>query len=416
MTEHDIQDDQALGEEFDHDAWMKLGDETNSTSYAPRMIMERGEGMYLFDTEGKRYLDFLAGIAVNSLGNCPPRIVAALREQAGRMLQISNMFYSRPQIELQRRVTELSFGDRVYLCNSGTEANEAAFKLARRYQRVTRGDEGRTEIISFKKSFHGRTLASVTATGQPKYHKGFEPLVPGFRYATFNDLESVRELIGPQTTAVIVEPIQGEGGIRPATQEFLEGLRELCDEHEALLIFDEVQCGVGRTGKPFAYQYFGVEPDIMSLAKGFGGGVPIGAMVATDEVFAGFQVGSHASTYGGNPLMCVAANIVLDEIAKPEFLEQVTRVGAYMLESLRGAELPITPLEIRGVGLMIGVEVESKELAVSIVKEARARGLVMNTAGGNTLRFVPPLIAEEAHVDEAVRILAEAMGAVSASE
>ena len=256
----------------------------------------------------------------------------------------------------------------------------------------------------------------MTATGQPKYHKGFEPLVPGFRYATFNDLESVRELIGPQTTAVIVEPIQGEGGIRPATQEFLEGLRELCDEHEALLIFDEVQCGVGRTGKPFAYQYFGVEPDIMSLAKGFGGGVPIGAMVATDEVFAGFQVGSHASTYGGNPLMCVAANIVLDEIAKPEFLEQVTRVGAYMLESLRGAELPITPLEIRGVGLMIGVEVESKELAVSIVKEARARGLVMNTAGGNTLRFVPPLIAEEAHVDEAVRILAEAMGAVSASE
>ncbi len=400
------------------EALLEVGDRTGNTSYAPaRMVIERGEGMYLFDRDGNRYLDFMAGIAVNCLGHCHPRLVEAIESQARRVMQISNVFYSDVQIRLQEQLSALSFADRMFLCSSGAEANEAAMKLARRYQRVIKADEGRTEIITFKKSFHGRTLAAITATGQPKYHKGFEPLVPGFRYATYGDLASVEALIGPQTVAVMVEPIQGEGGVKPSPEGFLQGLRQLCDAHGALLIFDEVQCGVGRTGSLFAYEHFGVVPDIMSLAKGLGGGVPIGAMLSTAEVFQGFVRGSHASTFGGNPVMCAAASVVLEEVSKPELLANVTDVGQYLQDGLRklGEGSPVAFKEVRGVGLMVGVEV-GPEFAGEVVKAARKRGLIINTAGGHTLRFVPPLVVTRQHVDDALEILGAALAEVGAGQ
>jgi acetylornithine/N-succinyldiaminopimelate aminotransferase len=387
---------------------LAAGDRTGNPSYAPaRMVIERADGMYVYDRDGKAYLDFLAGIAVNCLGNCAPAIVEAVQRQAATLLQISNMFYSDVQIRLQESLTGGCFADRVFLCNSGAEANEAAIKLARRYQRVVRG-EPRTEIITFEKSFHGRTLAAITATGQPKYHKGFEPLVPGFRYARFGDIASVEALASADTVAVMVEPIQGEGGVRPAPDGFLSDLRDLCDRTGALLVFDEVQTGVGRSGNLYAYQHFGVTPDIMTLAKGLGGGVPIGATLATAKVFEGFTRGSHASTFGGNPLACAAAEVVLREVAKPEFLEQVRSVGAYLQGALRTLDGAVPIHAVRGVGLMVGAEVGA-EKAGAVAAAARDHGLLINTAGGDTLRFVPPLIAGRADVDLAMERLRAAM-------
>jgi predicted acetylornithine/succinylornithine family transaminase len=390
-------------------AMLAMAEKTGSPGYGPApMVLERGEGMYLFDTEGRRYLDFLAGIAVNCLGQCHPKVVEAVQRQAGRLLQVSNMFWSDAQIRLQGSLLSRCFGERVFLCNSGAEANEAAIKLARRYQRVVKGDKARTEIITFKDSFHGRTLAAVTATGQPKYHEGFEPLPPGFVYAAYNDLASVEALIGPQTVAVMVEPIQGEGGVKPSAPGFLGGLKALCAKHGALLVMDEVQTGVGRTGSLFAYQGYGVEPDIMTLAKGLGGGLPIGAMVAKEEVFRGFVKGSHASTFGGNPVACAAACAVLEEVDQPAFLEQVREVGEFLQASLRALDGAVPIQEVRGVGLMVGAEVGA-EVALKVVAAARARGLILNTAGSGTLRFVPPLIATRAHVEEAMGLLRLAM-------
>ncbi len=388
------------------------GDRTGNPSYAPaRLIFERGEGMYVYDSDGKAYLDFLAGIAVNCLGNCAPQIAQAVSRQAQTLLQISNMFYSDVQIRLQESLTGGCFADRVFLCNSGAEANEAAIKLARRYQRVVRG-EPRTQIITFESSFHGRTLAAITATGQPKYHEGFEPLVPGFAYARFGDLESVERLISADTVAVMVEPIQGEGGVRPAPEGFLSGLRNLCDRTGALLIFDEVQTGVGRTGHLYAYQHFGVTPDIMTLAKGLGGGVPVGAMLATDTVFEGFTRGSHASTFGGNPLACAAAEVVLREVGDPMFLSGVRDVGEYLMASLSNLDAAVPISAVRGVGLMVGAEVGA-EKAGAVATAAREHGLLINTAGGTTLRFVPPLIATRSDVDLAMERLRAAMAQVA---
>lgn len=395
--------------------WLEIADKTGHTSYAPaRLVLTRGEGMHLYDTEGRAYLDFMAGIAVTCLGHSHPRLVQAVQEQAGRLMQISNVFVSDAQLRLQEALLSACFADRVFLCNSGAEANEAALKLARRYQRVHLGQTGRTETISFKNSFHGRTLATVTATGQPKYHKGFEPLPPGFVYAEYNDLASVEALIGPQTTAVLVEPVQGEGGILPAAPGFLEGLRRLCDEHGALLIFDEVQAGVGRLGTLFAYEHFGVQPDIVTMAKGLGGGVPIGAMVSTEEIFQGFTRGSHATTFGGNPLVCAAAAVVLEEVSQPAFLAQVRRVGAYLQERLRQEDWPLEAGQVRGVGLMVGMELGEK--AGAVASAALEEGLILNTAGGTVLRFVPPLVAQEAHVDEAIEKLRAAMAKVACQQ
>jgi predicted acetylornithine/succinylornithine family transaminase len=385
------------------------GDLHNSPTYAPSLVIDRGNGVTLWDVDGNEYLDFVAGIAVCSLGYSHPRLVEALTEQIERVIHVSNMFYSEPQIQLMERLTESSFADRVFLCNSGTEATEGAMKLARRYQRVVRGDEKRDRFVSMKKSFHGRTLASITATGQPKYHKGFEPLPPGFGYAEFNDLDSVAELVDDRTTAVILEPVQGEGGVRPATPAFLQGVRELCDEHGALLIYDEVQTGVGRTGDLFAYQGYDVPPDIICLAKGLGGGVPVGAMMARDEVFQGFERGSHATTFGGNPLACTAANTVLQVIEDDALCDNARERGAELVEGLReiGRRYEMI-VDVRGRGLMVGVECAG-DGAKRIAAACRTEGLLVNTAGGTTVRFVPPLVIDSGHVQDAVRRFARAV-------
>lgn len=388
------------------------GDLHNSPTYAPSLVIDRGEGVWLWDVDGDQYLDFVAGIAVCSLGYAHPRLVSALTDQIERVIHVSNMYYTEPQIRLMERLAQKSFADRVFLCNSGTEATEAGMKLARRYQHVVQGDANRDQFISMKKSFHGRTLASITATGQPKYQKGFEPLPPGFHYAEFNELDTVAELIGERTIGVIVEPVQGEGGVRPAEQEFLDGLRELCDEHGALLIYDEVQTGVGRTGDLFAYQGYDVPPDIICLAKGLGSGVPVGAMMASEEIFRGFERGSHATTFGGNPLACAAANTVLDVIEDDDLCANVRERGAQLMDGLGDiAERFDWVLDVRGRGLMVGVECEG-DGAKQVAAACRAEGLLVNTAGGTTVRFVPPLVVEPEHVDDALRRFERAVVAV----
>jgi predicted acetylornithine/succinylornithine family transaminase len=389
---------------------LESGNAHNSPSYAPApVILERGEGVRVWDTEGREYLDFLAGIAVNSLGYAHPALTKALQRQVGELMHVSNMFFTKPQIELMDLLCERSFGDRVFLCNSGAEANETALKLARRYQKAVKGDEDRVEFITFKQSFHGRTFAAITATGQPKYHKGFEPMLPGFTYATFNDLASVEALISERTAAVMVEPIQGEGGVRPADPKFLKGLREICDRFGALLIFDEVQCGIGRTGTLFAYEGYGVAPDIMTLAKGLGGGVPIGACVATEEAFKGFERGSHATTFGGNPLASTAALCVLETVESENLQENAITRGNQLMDGLRKlANGSSTIVEVRGKGLMVGVEcVEGA--AGEIVGLCRERGLLVNVAGPSTVRFVPPLVVRAEDVQSALGIFEESL-------
>jgi predicted acetylornithine/succinylornithine family transaminase len=388
---------------------LEAGDRRNSPSYGPaRMILDHGEGVRLFDRDGNEYLDFVAGIAVNCLGYNHPRLTEAIREQAGRLLHVSNMFYTAEQVDLMDALCERSFADRVFFCNSGAEANEAAMKLARRYQKVVAGKPSKSGIVTMKQSFHGRTMGAITATGQPKYHKGFEPMLPGFDYAEFNNLESVAEKVNEGTAAVVVEPVQGEGGIRPSEPGFLEGLREICDEHGALLIFDEVQTGVGRTGSLFAYQGYGVAPDIICLAKALGGGTPIGAMMSTEHVFEGWTKGSHASTFGGNPLVCKAAKTVLEVIEDEELLANATERGDQLQQGLRAlAERFDVISDVRGRGLMVGAE--CGDAASDIYLECRNQGLLINTAGGDTLRFVPPLTVTSEDVDEALSRLERAL-------
>ena len=387
------------------------GNAHNSPTYAPSLVIDHGEGVRLWDVEGTEFLDFVAGIAVATLGYGHPRLTRAIEQQARRVLHVSNMFFSEPQVELMERLADNSFADRVFLCNSGTEATEAALKLARRYQRVVAGTE-RFSYVSMHKSFHGRTLNSIAATGQPKYHKGFEPLPEGHNYATFNDIDSVAALVDDSTAAVIVEPVQGEGGVRPADPQFLSSLRQLCDDNGVLLIFDEVQTGVGRTGTLFAYEGYDVTPDIICLAKGLGGGVPIGAMMATDPVFAGFERGSHASTFGGNPLACTAANAVLETIEREDLLDNVRQRGEQLRDGLHDATKGRKGIvEVRGRGLMVGVECEG-DLASRLVLAARDEGLLVNTAGGNTVRFVPPLIVKAADVEACIARFGRALDRV----
>lgn len=394
-----------------------LGDAHNSTSYGPGLvIMDHGKGVYLYDKDGKEYLDFVAGIAVNSLGYAHPALTRTISEQAAKLLHTSNMFYTEPQIRLLDRLTSLSFADRAFLCNSGAESIETAIKLARRFQKVAMGKPEKTNFVTMTHSFHGRTLAAVTATGQPKYHKGFEPMVPGFSYANFNDLESVRALVDENTAAVIVEPVQGEGGVLPATPEFLKGLRELCDQYGALLIFDEVQTGIGRTGTLFAHQGYGVTPDIMTLAKGLAGGVPIGACLATNRVFAGFEKGSHASTFGGNPLACAAALTVLETVENDNLTQNAIDRGEELMAGLRHlAKQHDVLVEVRGRGLMVGVECRGTA-ANDIIALARENGLLVNLAGANTVRFVPPLIVSSDDVQHALQRFENALKAWTARQ
>lgn len=393
MTEHRTED------------LLAIGAKTNSPSYAPaQMILDRGEGVYLYDLEDNAYLDFVGGIAVNCLGYQHPALMDALHRQSQRLWHVSNMFYTAEQIELMEALTRKSFADRVFMCNSGAEANEAAMKLARRYQKVVANAPERTTIVTMYKSFHGRTMGALSATGQPKYHKGFEPMLPGFRYATYNDLESVLAQCDETTAAIMVEPVQGEGGIRPGEQAFLEGLRRYCDDHGVVLMFDEVQTGIGRTGHLFAYQGFGVEPDIISLAKGLGGGFPVGAMMATAKIFEGWQRGSHATTFGGNPLGAAVAKTVLDIIERDNLCANVEARGEQLRQGLRDLATRYDVIvDVRGRGLMVGAEVG--DVAGELVVAAREQGLLINSAGGNTLRFVPPLIITAEDVEEALRRL-----------
>ena len=368
----------------------------------------RGEGCYVFDADGRRFLDMIAGIATVGLGHCHPRLVQALDEQARELWHASNVVYSTPQIELAERICRNSFAERVFFCNSGAEANEAALKLARRWQRLQGRD--RYEIVAFERSFHGRSLFTVTATGQPKYWEGFEPMVPGVLHARFNDLGSVREKVGPKTAAILVEPVQGEGGVRPATREFLQGLREIADREGILLIFDEVQAGMGRTGSLFAYQHYGVEPDVMTLAKALGNGIPIGAMCTKARFGEALTPGTHASTFGGNPLAARCASAVFDELLEGGVLERARVAGSYLEARLHEMVRRLGPekvVEVRGLGLLWGVELPVP--AAATIGRCRELGMLVNAAGERVVRLAPPLVVEHVQIDEAVAILEQAI-------
>ncbi|MER3422011.1 MAG: acetylornithine transaminase, partial [Nitrospiraceae bacterium] len=359
-------------------------------TYARTSIsIARGKGSRVYDLEGREYLDFVAGIAVNVLGHCHPDVVAALHKQSQHLLHASNLYYTEPQVKLAQALVDHSFADKVFFCNSGAEANEAAIKLARRYAHLKYGPE-RYEIVTMLQSFHGRTMATLTATGQEKVQKGFEPLTPGFTYVPFNDLQAVEKAFSKATAAVMLEPIQGEGGVHVADRAYLQGLRDLCRERDILLILDEVQTGMGRTGTLFAYEQFGIQPDIMTLAKGLGGGVPIGACLATDEVAGAFTPGTHASTFGGNPLACSAASAVLRVLLEGRVLVQSRAVGQHLAKGLQDLKdrLPNVK-EARGMGLLQGMEltIDGKE----VVSECLGRGLLINCTMDRVLRFVPPL-------------------------
>jgi predicted acetylornithine/succinylornithine family transaminase len=372
------------------------------------MVMARGEGARLWDTEGREYLDFISGgRAVTGVGHCHPKVVAAIREQAGRLLHVSNDFYSEPQLLLAERLAKL-FPGRWFLCNSGAEANEAAIKLARKQAFRTAG-ESKHVVVSALKSFHGRTLAALAATGQPKYHQGFQPLPGGFVHVPFNDVDALREAVGPETCAVLLEPILGESGVYPATQEYLAAARELCDRHDAALILDEVQTGLGRTGKVFAFQHYGIEPDVVTLAKGLGGGVPIGAMGAREPFASAFVPGDHASTFGGSALPAAAAVATLKAIDQGGLVENAACIGARLIEGLKSARASCPLIrETRGLGMMIGVDL-ARPVAARVKNGCLDRGLLITTVGDSILRLLPPLVLNAEQADRGLAILAEAL-------
>ena len=371
------------------------------------VVFVRGEGCWLYDDKGKKYLDMLAGIAVCNLGHCHPAVSDAICDQARKLIHVSNLFHIETQAELAELICKNSFGEKVFFCNSGAEANEGAIKLARRYG--TEKNPEKYEIVAFRQSFHGRTMAAVSVTGQGKYSEGFGPMLTGVKFAEFNNLDSVKEVVSEKTAGIIVEPIQGEGGIVPAEGEFLEGLREIADEIDAILIFDEVQTGIGRTGKIFAYQHYGVEPDVMTLAKALGNGVPIGAIVAKGKAADVLKPGLHASTFGGNPLATRAGVEVMRIVSDESFLREVERKGEYLrkgLEELRN-RFPGVIDYVRGKGLMVGAV--CKIPCVDIVKSALEKGLIINCTAGNVLRFVPPLVITEEEIDYGLKILEEVL-------
>lgn len=367
------------------------------------IALVQGKGARVWDADGKEYIDFVAGIAVNGLGHNHPAIVRAIQRQAQTLIHVSNLYHIGPQSELARDLCRHSFANRVFFCNSGAEANEAAFKLARRYGAEHLG--GKFEILSALNSFHGRTLATLTATGQDKIRRGFGPLPPGFRLVPYNDLRAVDRAIGEETVAILVEPIQGEGGVVLPAKGYLEGLRELCNTKGILLIFDEVQVGMGRTGKLFAYEHFGVEPDIMTLAKALGGGLPVGAMLAKDYVADSFVPGTHASTFGGNPLVCSVGLAVLNTLLKKGVLRNCVKMGKILLKGLQSLKGRFRFIrEIRGKGLILGMEVELE--GGKIVAECLQEGLLITCAGNNNvLRFLPPLTIGRRDIDRGLTIL-----------
>lgn len=367
------------------------------------VALVRGKGSYVWDADGKKYLDFFSGLAVDNLGHGHPRILYAISKQAGELLHVSNLFHIENQSRLAERLVKNSFGDKVFFCNSGAEANEGAVKLARKYAKKKFGPQ-RFEVITMKNSFHGRTLAMITATGQEKYQKGFEPLMPGFKYAEFGDIDSLRAAITEATCAILIEPIQGEGGVRMAPPDYFKSVRELCQEKGILLILDEVQTGLGRTGKLFAYEHLQIEPDIMTLAKALASGLPIGAVVARDFVAETFVPGDHASTFGGNPFVTSVALATLEILLEEGFLSDVESKGNYLLQKLKtlAKEEPLLQ-EIRGMGFMVALDMKCE--AKPLVLKGLEKGLLMNAVQEKTLRLLPPLIVTKKEIDEFIKIL-----------
>jgi acetylornithine/N-succinyldiaminopimelate aminotransferase len=367
-------------------------------SRLPRVIV-KGQGCYIWDADGNEILDMFPGWAVSGIGHCHPKVVEALRKQAGELLHMDNTFYSEPQGKLAKLLSERGFGGKCFFCNSGAEANEAALKLARLHT-----SSEKYKFITMEGSFHGRTFATLTATAQPKHHEGLLPLLPGFVYVPYNDIEALKSAFSDEVAAVMVEPIQGEGGINVATGEYLQTIRQLCAENGAVMIFDEVQCGVGRTGKWFGYQHFDVEPDIVTMAKALGGGVAIGAMMATEEVAASLKPGKHASTFGGNCLACAAGIAVIEAIEQEDLLNNAVQMGEYAKEKLESLKAKHQIIDhVRGIGLMIGIQLSGP--GSEIVDKCLESGLRINCTQGNILRFMPAMIVNKGQIDDAVEIL-----------
>ena len=380
-------------------------------TYGDRQLaLVRGEGPYVWDAEGNKYLDFLSGIAVNGLGHCHPKVVEAIRNQAGKLMHVSNLYYIEPQAKLAKLMIDNSDLDQCFFCNSGAEANEAAIKIARKYA-VDKGRSSTYEIITMHDSFHGRTMATITATAQTKYHKGFEPMLPGFSYVPFDDLDTVAKAITSQTCAILVEPIQSEGGVNVPGEGYLEGLREMCDQHDLLLIFDEAQTSPGRLGAFFGYQTYGVIPDVLTMAKFLGGGTPIGAMLAKKEVAESFVPGTHAATFGGNPLVTAAALATLETIVEEDLFKNVISVGNYFEEKFTRLQELAPIKEIRGRGLLRGVvfEIDAKPIAAKCIEN----GLITICTNDYVLRFMPPLNITTDHVDEAYNIVSKSIANIT---
>ncbi len=368
-----------------------------------KKVFVKGEGSTLWDEDGNKYTDFLAGIAVCSLGHCHPAITETISRQAATLVHVSNLYYTQPQAELAKMLVEKSFADRAFFANSGAEANEAAIKLARRYFNREEGNR-RYKIISMKQSFHGRTMATLTATGQDKIKHGFQPLVDGFIHIPFNDINALKEAMDDTVCAVMMEPVQGEGGVVAADHEYLKAVRDLCDREGILLIFDEVQTGMGRCGHLFAHEIYGITPDIMTLAKALANGLPMGAMLATEKAAQGFAVGSHATTFGGTPLVASVAVTVLSIISNPQFLQECREKGQYFrgrLNSLKENHPSIK--DVRGEGLLVGLELDIE--ATPVVEQCLEKGFIINAIQGNTLRFAPPLVITKDEIDQLIDVL-----------
>ncbi|MFK7802175.1 MAG: aspartate aminotransferase family protein [Anaerolineae bacterium] len=378
----------------------------------PEIVFTHGEGAYLYDTDGKKYLDFNAGIAVTALGHSDPEWVKAVADNAAKVAHVSNLYHTEPQATLAKKLVENSFADRVYFCNSGAESNEAAIKFARKYawmQTQETGAKPRYKVVSFTKGFHGRTLGALATTYKEAYRKPFEPLVQEAIFAEFNNLESAKEAIDDETCAVILEPIQGEGGIHPATKEFLEGIRAICDEKDIILIFDEVQCGLGRTGYLWAHEMYGVYPDIMSLAKPLAGGLPMGATLVNQKVADAVKPGDHGSTFAAGPLVCAAANVVFDRVSDPDFLAQLRANAEHLNQKIHDTIPADKIVEVRGAGYMIGLELTDP--VGDVINTCVKNGILVISAGPNTVRFIPPLIVGTEEIDMAVDAVAAALQA-----
>ena len=391
--------------------WIERSNQVVMNTYGRQpLVLVKGEGCRVWDEAGREYLDFLAGLAVCNLGHAHPEIAKAAASQLTQLVHVSNIYYTTPMVELAEALVRLSFADRVFFANSGAEVNEGAIKLVRRYSREKFG-AGRHRIICMENSFHGRTLGALSATGQSKFWQGFDPLLPGFAFVPFNDLDAVARAVDETVCAVMLEPVQGEGGVNLHSPDYLKGLRQLCDDQGLLLILDEIQAGLSRTGKLFAYENFGITPDVMTLAKGLANGLPMGALLATDNVAVAFVPGTHASTFGGGPVVAAAAKTAVGLLSQPEFLAGVRDLGEFLRLRLADFQSQFSIVkEVRGLGLMWGIELTQE--GADVVTACRERGLLINCTQGNVIRLLPPLVVSTQELDKGLAILGEALQAV----